>query len=223
MKNRESQPEARPRRPDPSGRTEEAVVTKPRPSLDLPGRPKRGILCPCCRTAAALDVWYDCPCFQEGGNAKACNVCCLPPGERDATIAATMREWGWDKAPSPGMRDYLTPGWRPDATPAPTSAPARTFRRPFTLGDLKARLERLTEAELCAPAVWASDEAFGAVTGVTKLRGHFTHHDGQWSSQGNLTADEVAMLPPRDVLSPGTFVLECVPDMPEDDDDEIPF
>jgi hypothetical protein len=31
------------------------------------------------------------------------------------------------------------------------------------------------------------------------------------------------MLPPRDVLSPGTFVLECVPDMPEDDDDEIPF
>lgn len=24
----------------------------------------------------------------------------------------TIREWGWDKNPSPGMRDYLTPGWR---------------------------------------------------------------------------------------------------------------
>ena len=29
----------------------------------------------------------------------------------DQTLAV-LRRLGWDKNPSPGMRDYLTPGWR---------------------------------------------------------------------------------------------------------------
>jgi hypothetical protein len=71
-----------------------------------------GLACPCCRKALRrADVWYDCKCFQAG-RKKTCATCKLPKAEQDAAIAATLREWGWDKNPSPGMRDYLTPGWR---------------------------------------------------------------------------------------------------------------
>jgi hypothetical protein len=68
------------------------------------------IYCPCCREVIPKgDVWYDCTCF---GGKTDCPNCAREPKDRDAHIAATMREWGWDKDPSPGMRDYLTPGWR---------------------------------------------------------------------------------------------------------------
>lgn len=77
-----------------------------------PGR----IRCPCCRASVRGDVWYDCRCFLGDGK-KTCANCQLPKAQQDENIAATMREWGWDKAPSPGMRDYLTPGWRESVTP----------------------------------------------------------------------------------------------------------
>lgn len=70
------------------------------------------IACPCCmRSSTRWDVWYDCPCFQ-GGNARCAN-CDRARSERDASIAANIRALGWDRNPSPGMLDYLTPGWRP--------------------------------------------------------------------------------------------------------------
>lgn len=73
------------------------------------------IYCPCCRKSSKRwDVWYDCQCFQ--GGKKACENCLRVPRERDEHIAAEMRRLGWDKNPSPGMRDYLTPGWRGPAT-----------------------------------------------------------------------------------------------------------
>lgn len=68
------------------------------------------IICPCCNKAQRMDVWYDCKCEQ--GGKKNCATCKLPKDERAAKIAARMRELGWDKDPSPGMLDYLTPGWR---------------------------------------------------------------------------------------------------------------
>ena len=77
---------------------------------------EKGILCPCCgRSSKRWDVWYDCDCFQ-GGNDN-CDNCKLEGGTRNARIAATMREVGWDRNPSPGMRDYLTPGWRDSVPP----------------------------------------------------------------------------------------------------------
>jgi hypothetical protein len=80
----------------------------------------RGIVCPCCeKPNARADVWYDCTCFQ--GGKKSCKNCQKPAAARDAAIATVMRARGWDKNPSPGMRDYLTPGWRspPPEDPAP--------------------------------------------------------------------------------------------------------
>ncbi len=79
------------------------------------------ITCPCCREPVQGDVWYDCACFQ--GGKKACATCQLPEAEQTVTIAATMRELGWDKHPSPGMRDYLTPGWRPPCQAAVFEVP----------------------------------------------------------------------------------------------------
>jgi len=73
------------------------------------------IRCPCCRQAVRGDVWYDCRCFR-GGNKRGCENCKRAKPEQDAHIVATMREWGWDKDPSPGMLDYLTPGWRDSPT-----------------------------------------------------------------------------------------------------------
>lgn len=68
------------------------------------------VRCPCCRASVRGDVWYDCRCFR--GGKKACANCRRPRAQQDENVAATMREWGWDKDPSPGMLDYLTPGWR---------------------------------------------------------------------------------------------------------------
>jgi hypothetical protein len=70
------------------------------------------IPCPCCRQVIRnADVWYSCRCFQGGGK-PGCENCARDRSDQDAHIAATIREWGWDKNPSPGMLDYLTPGWR---------------------------------------------------------------------------------------------------------------
>lgn len=68
------------------------------------------IHCPCCTEFFRGDVWYDCRCFQ--GGKSTCKNCNLVATERDANIAQLIRAWGWDKNPSAGMRDYLTPGWR---------------------------------------------------------------------------------------------------------------
>jgi len=83
----------------------------------------RSVRCPCCKGASKRrDVWYDCPCFQ--GGKKSCATCKLPKTEKDGAIAATIRAWGWDKNPSPGMRDYLTPGWRePVGHSLPSTSP----------------------------------------------------------------------------------------------------
>ncbi len=69
------------------------------------------IHCPCCNTTAKnRDVWYDCRCFRDG--KKSCANCRLTPTGKAEGVAAAMRKLGWDKDPSPGMLDYLTPGWR---------------------------------------------------------------------------------------------------------------
>lgn len=76
--------------------------------------PRFVINCPCCQQVIPNgDVWYDCKCF--GGIKGDCANCAREPAHRDLHIALTMRAWGWDKHPSPGMRDYLTPGWRCNA------------------------------------------------------------------------------------------------------------
>lgn len=80
------------------------------------------IRCPCCRLVISnADVWYDCRCFQGGGK-PGCENCARERPEQDAHIAATIREWGWDKNPSPGMLDYLTPGWRGSRVPTPAAS-----------------------------------------------------------------------------------------------------
>jgi hypothetical protein len=77
------------------------------------------IRCPCCRGDVRGDVWYDCRCFQ-GGNKRGCENCKRERSAHDAHIAMTIREWGWDLNPSPGMRDFLTPGWRERSKAAQT-------------------------------------------------------------------------------------------------------
>lgn len=80
------------------------------------------IHCPCCKQVIfQADAWYDCACFQ-GGKAGCIN-CSRPAETRDAHIAAVMRYLGWDRRPSPGMLDYLTPGWRVLAEDVAAEAP----------------------------------------------------------------------------------------------------